>query len=479
MKRKTPRSSHMNPLRRGVRGLVASAVLGVSLPLAAAAAGEHASDPGVSVLQPASREWTLAEGETLHTIAEALYPRSKRHQKRFIDATLAANPSLDRGAPVGAGARIAVPDLRRLATPAPSKDGFDRLAVRSDAAAFLARSSRKRYRAASGARTDRLRVSAGTGVDSRAIIAPEELQQRERALRTAMDNHSAAQIVLAARIRQIEAAIANLRRGATRLDPAAPHRVRAVVAADSAPAAPAAAVIANAATRKEPNTYDWPLMALALGAVATSVLVLRSRARRTGAVPIDATEPVEVERLAPAPARIEPRIQTRIEPPAIPAAPAPVQDVVVLHGHEDRRSALELADIMLAFGRVEGAAQTLADYIGSNPHEAVQPWLKLLEVYRGAGMRADFETLAAQLHHAFNVEIPSWDATSASTFAESIEGYPHLIDKITGSWGTQTCADFLDQLLRDNRTGMRSGFPLPVVEQIAFLADVLEARLAA
>lgn len=318
-------------------------------------------------------------------------------------------------------------------------------------------------------------MSAGSGGDSPALIAPEELQQRERALRTAMDNHSAAQIVLAARIRQIEAAISNLRRSATRSDAAAPHRVSAVVATDSAPAAPAAA-IANAATRQEPNTYDWPLMALALGAVATSLLVLRSRTRRTDAAPVDATEPVDVERPAPAPARIEPRITTRIEPPA---APAPVQDMVVLHGHEDRRSALELADIMLAFGRVEGAAQTLADYIGSNPHEAVQPWLKLLEVYRGAGMRVDFETLAAQLHRAFNVEIPSWDATSASTFAESIEGYPHLIDKITGCWGTQSCAEFLDQLLRDNRTGMRSGFPLPVVEQIAFLSDVLEARLAA
>lgn len=140
MKRMTPRSSHMNPLRHSLRGLIASAVLGMSLPLAAAAASKHASDPGVSLLQPAGREWTLAEGETLHSIAEALYPRSKRHQKRFIDATLAANPSLDRGASLGAGARIAVPDLRRLATPGPSNDGLDRLTARSDAAAFPARS---------------------------------------------------------------------------------------------------------------------------------------------------------------------------------------------------------------------------------------------------------------------------------------------------------------------------------------------------
>lgn len=37
---------------------------------------------------------------------------------------------------------------------------------------------------------------------------------------------------------------------------------------------------------------------------------------------------------------------------------------------------MELADIMLSFGRVKGAAQTLQEYIDSNPQDALQPWIR-------------------------------------------------------------------------------------------------------
>ena len=67
----------------------------------------------------------------------------------------------------------------------------------------------------------------------------------------------------------------------------------------------------------------------------------------------------------------------------------------------------------MSFGRVQGAAQTLADFIRHNPKQGVAPWIKLLDVYRAAGMRGEFDGLTRQLNATFNVKVVSWDEFDA------------------------------------------------------------------
>jgi hypothetical protein len=43
---------------------------------------------------------------------------------------------------------------------------------------------------------------------------------------------------------------------------------------------------------------------------------------------------------------------------------------------------VELAEIMLSFGRTKGAQRALEEFIAQQPTAAVTPWLKLLEVHR-------------------------------------------------------------------------------------------------
>lgn len=167
--------------------------------------------------------------------------------------------------------------------------------------------------------------------------------------------------------------------------------------------------------------------------------------------------------------------------------------------HFEANPVLELAEIMLSFGRVDGAAQALREFVESNPTEALQPWIKLMEVYRMAGMREQFEEVARNLNRNFNVEVQSWEqanaqghsgidldlnleATSAPVASngsrmQSLEDIPRIRDYLVKTWGTQDCMSYLQQLLRDNRDGKRLGFPLPVVEEILLLVDVLENRM--
>ncbi len=153
-------------------------------------------------------------------------------------------------------------------------------------------------------------------------------------------------------------------------------------------------------------------------------------------------------------------------------------------------TALDLAEIMLSFGRVTGAAKTLQEYVTANPQEALRPWIRLLQIYQDNGMREEFEAMALKLNRNFNVEIIRWQGDeprkelellplgTAQQAAVTLEQIPHIRARIVALWGSADCGAYLEQLLRDNRDGQRSGFALPVVEEVLFLIDLLAAREA-
>ncbi|MBS1130450.1 MAG: hypothetical protein H6R16_1452 [Proteobacteria bacterium] len=176
------------------------------------------------------------------------------------------------------------------------------------------------------------------------------------------------------------------------------------------------------------------------------------------------------------------------------SSPARAQDSILsinattLDEHFEANPVMELADIMLSFGRVKGAAQALQEFIDHNPQEALQPWIRLMDVYRMAGMRTEFENVAHNLNLNFNVEVQSWDggkpalAIAAEGDADvpvaprpqSLEDLPRLMQTVVELWESGDVVGYLYQLLRDNRGGQRQGFALPVVEDVLFLIELKE-----
>ena len=131
---------------------------------------------------------------------------------------------------------------------------------------------------------------------------------------------------------------------------------------------------------------------------------------------------------------------------------------------------------MLSFGRVQGAAQTLTDYIHANPRQAIRPWLKLLEIYHASGMQKDFDATMLEFHQNFNVQSVGWSDYTRELTRSSVEGMPHLIQEVVASWPSRGCLELLQNYLRDNREGTRNGFPLAIADDIAMLVGLLEAR---
>jgi pilus assembly protein FimV len=158
---------------------------------------------------------------------------------------------------------------------------------------------------------------------------------------------------------------------------------------------------------------------------------------------------------------------------------------------------LELTEIMVSFGRIQGAEQALEEFIEQQPTAAVTPWLKLLEIHQQSGQREAFEALALKLSQRFNVAPPDWDADDVGeagaaivsarddpaasidqilTHLPAIGKLPHICSELSRTWNSPECLAYLNTLLRDNRNGERKGFAIGSVRELLFLIDLQESH---
>jgi hypothetical protein len=141
-------------------------------------------------------------------------------------------------------------------------------------------------------------------------------------------------------------------------------------------------------------------------------------------------------------------------------------------------STIELADIMMSYGRVNSAAEALANFIENNPKEAFTPWLKLLEIYRTSGQRTEFDKIAQKLNKTFNVWTIDWNNfNNARNMPMGLDAMPHVMARLQQHWGTRECQAYLHRLLHDTRNETRRGFPLTVIDDILCLNDILEQAI--
>lgn len=362
----------------------------------------------------------------------------------------------------GDGAQEVHPLLRTLQTEEPLGGKFANAAAspRVPSASNLARPESE---AAPGRlpRTEFEPPAAHAGLTAEPVAVADKIRQMENTLATLRDA-----------VRKTETAIAN----------ATPDFAPGVAVATQPLAQPAAAPSAPRPADTDSTLTLWILAGLASVAALLAAIWRRGRywreetlghghhgqqpeAPKTGLV---IRFPLSQE---------EPRAETAVP---IPAA-APSLDAAEDHRIDvaEHHSALELAEILLSFGRLEGAAQILADHINANPKQTVRPWLRLLEVYREGGMRMEFEALARRLNQTFNIEVMAWDQKPRWRGHDCLENYPHIVARLVESWHTPACQDYLRHLLQDNRDGTRSGFSAEVLEDILLLANLLERKAEA
>ncbi|MDP2195572.1 MAG: hypothetical protein Q8J72_06255 [Rhodocyclaceae bacterium] len=277
------------------------------------------------------------------------------------------------------------------------------------------------------------------------------------------------------RLSRIETLVRDIHRLVQQLQtPAAPIAPMAPVASPAE--APAATTVAPAAlppaTRSSMMTewldiLDNEAIPLAGGGLLLLILLIwlrQRKAARLGTAQSGEVKPASTP-VAPHPAAAQPP-----HPAQTPASPHTATAGSRGAG-KSQEQALDLAEIMLAMGLGQGAAQTLTEQIRNEPKSGLRNWLKLLEIYRKTGQQDEFERSAEELRQHFNVLPEDWQVQPETS--RSIESYPHIAARLTELWGKPACAAYLKNLLDDNRDGVRTGFPQSVAGELLLLVAML------
>lgn len=405
--------------------------------------------------QPAPTPADRLSQEALRTKSESTPKRTKKAKPPF------AAPDSSRNV----ATRPASPADRAPANPAPA----DRLVV-----------------AGGGSGEPNLRFSTQLD-DSRSrglTEAQREQLRQEQRLVAELDEKIVSSLALAEKIRNMEGYLEKLQADMAQLD----HNIQTAKNGTAAPAtpapgtAPSAGSEAKSAVPAPAAESEWPLYAAGAAAglmVIGGLLWQRRRRGETDQGDVQFDEPAVDETVEAQGEESTEGAHDVIEldkPLDLRLSEQPLDENAHISVAE-HDSALELAEIMLSFGRVQGAAQTLSDYIASNPRQSIKPWLKLLGIYREAGMQTEFIELATRMHQTFNVRPIGWDDFAGPASRTSIEDLQHLIEPIVAHWRTRPCLEYLRHLLLDNREGTRGGFSLGVADDISVLVAVLETEL--
>lgn len=476
-------------------------VLMPSAPVMLASGDDGITPPTVSPAPRKSadfREWRAQEGDTLAAIAESQAPDSAAGQRRLLAALKRANPNILADEPLTDGTLVRIPNLRQRP---PAQTGTPTTTA--------PRPHRTQSEEPPPAKPKKLPKPAARSTPAdmpgdRLVLGkpPAELQPGESAV-PARANLSE----MEERMLKLETTLHSLNQEVDKLNSALALTTEALAvqnkiqAAQAAQAAPdtTPAIKASVATppASEPssrnNWLELLLSALVGGGLAAGMAHMLSRNRPR---PGDDELPLAI-------AGYHPEIQVhptggmglgeQTTPSSQVTSPASLREASAVDIPLDATTsglggeatvdvdysaggtALELAEIMLSFGRVRGAAETLAQHIEESSPENIQPWSMLLDLYRRGGMRAEFDSLAASMQKKFNVHVPSWAESSTPVSGlKALEDYAHIVWRAANSWGTQECLNYLYELVHDTRAGQRSGFPLEVVEEIALLMRILE-----
>ncbi|MEO6559913.1 MAG: hypothetical protein ABIO19_10150 [Burkholderiaceae bacterium] len=110
------------------------------------------------------------------------------------------------------------------------------------------------------------------------------------------------------------------------------------------------------------------------------------------------------------------------------------------------------------------------------PHTAIDypdspvTWLYLLDLYREVGDEEKYNALRERFTRLFNARIPLYGEPELTS--QSLEDFPHLLDRICKLWRTVDIVPFLQSLLIDDRAGARAGFDLPLYRDILLLIGI-------
>lgn len=128
------------------------------------------------------------------------------------------------------------------------------------------------------------------------------------------------------------------------------------------------------------------------------------------------------------------------------------------------------AEFFIVLGQDEAAIELLEAHLGGHTQEIPWPFLKLMEIYRRLGRRADYERVQERFNAHFNGRAPTW--ASDMEQGRSLVDYPGVVERLQALWGEPTRAMDVLEMSLVHLGPEADAFDLPAYRELLFLYAV-------
>lgn len=185
-------------------------------------------------------------------------------------------------------------------------------------------------------------------------------------------------------------------------------------------------------------------------------------------------EPEEVDRLPPLkvpPAPEPPSVPRRFEP----SAPTPLGAMLASEplkavSVEELIDLEQQAEFFIVLGQDNAAIDLLEAHLGGHTQEIPWPYLKLMEVYRRLGRRADYERIQERFNAHFNGRAPTWESDMEQ--GRSLIDYPGVVERLQALWAEPARAMDVLEMSLVHLGPEADAFDLPAYRELLFLYAV-------
>lgn len=128
-------------------------------------------------------------------------------------------------------------------------------------------------------------------------------------------------------------------------------------------------------------------------------------------------------------------------------------------------------EFFMVLGQEESAIEVLENYIHTSGALTPIPFLKLLEIYRHVGLRADYERTRMNFNLRFNAHAPLWDADPEQ--GHDLTDYPGVLDRIQAMWSQPVKAMMVLERSLMRQDAESYTFDLPAYKELLLLYLIL------
>ena len=135
------------------------------------------------------------------------------------------------------------------------------------------------------------------------------------------------------------------------------------------------------------------------------------------------------------------------------------------------------ADFFVSLGQKDQAIEVLRLHIEESEQTSALVYLDLLNLYHQTGEELEFEAFRLEFNARFNAEMPAFDAYTAASSSEGLQGYPTAMSRIVALWPSPKVVTVIEESLFRQVDSQTQTFDLEAYRELLLLYAMIKDLL--